>query len=240
MPSSFIFDVDGTLTPSRGKINKHFAAWMEHFATHNACYWVTGSDQPKTEEQLGKSIYALAIRAYQCSGNDVYVGSQNILRNDVKWHPHTTGFFANELNNSTYPHRAGVHAENRPGLINFSVVGRRATKEQREDYMKWDRAMNERVAIAERFNKQFPQYQASVAGDTGIDITERGKTKAQIVPDFENNNIHFFGDATFEGGNDYEIALAIEEKGGMVHKVKSWVDTWDILKEITEMSCQRG
>ena len=61
----FIFDVDGTLTPSRGSMNTQFKNWFESFATHNAVYYVTGSDQPKTLEQLGSQIYNLAIRAYQ-------------------------------------------------------------------------------------------------------------------------------------------------------------------------------
>ena len=41
----YIFDVDGTLTPSGGRMNNEFANWFEHFATHNAVYLVTGSDR---------------------------------------------------------------------------------------------------------------------------------------------------------------------------------------------------
>lgn len=40
---NYVFDVDGTLTPSRGIMDEEFANWMEHFTTHNACYLVTGS-----------------------------------------------------------------------------------------------------------------------------------------------------------------------------------------------------
>ena len=45
---NYVFDVDGTLTPSRGEMDKEFANLMEHFTTHNACYLVTGSDRVKT------------------------------------------------------------------------------------------------------------------------------------------------------------------------------------------------
>ena len=67
---SFLFDVDGTLTPSRTKINLQFGNWMEHFATHNACYWVTGSPKYLTERQLG-GIYDLAIRSYRSNKSQI-------------------------------------------------------------------------------------------------------------------------------------------------------------------------
>lgn len=230
---SFIFDVDGTLTPSRGRINKHFADWFEHFATHNAVYYVTGSDKPKTVEQLGSSLYGLAVRAYQCSGNDVYEGSRNIHSARVDWDPHTLGFFQTELNRSAYPFRTGVHAEHRPGLINFSILGRRSNRTQRADYVKWDREQSERVQIAERFNEQFPQYQASVAGEIGIDIVVRGTNKSQIITDFRGeSNVHFFGDMCQPGGNDYELSLAVDEMCGTVHSVRDWEDTWERLKNL--------
>jgi len=34
------------------------------------------------------------------------------------------------------------------------------------------------------------------------------------------------------GGNDYTIAQAIIERGGIVHTVNSWEDTWEILKAL--------
>jgi len=44
----FLFDVDGTLTPSRKKINSQFAIWFLYFAQNNPVSLVTGSDNPKT------------------------------------------------------------------------------------------------------------------------------------------------------------------------------------------------
>ena len=49
----FIFDVDGTLTPSRGKIDPDFLQFMLYFAGINDVYLVTGSDRDKTLEQVG-------------------------------------------------------------------------------------------------------------------------------------------------------------------------------------------
>ena len=229
----YIFDVDGTLTPSRQRIDKEFAVWFSKFCEREDVYLVTGSDRPKTIEQVGEFIYHKCKQVYQCSGNDVYAGDRNVRTTTVDWHPHTLGFFQRELKRSPYPFRTGIHAEHRPGLINFSIVGRRASLSQRNDYVQWDKQTNERADIVDRFNKQFPQYQASVAGHIGIDIVNRGSSKAQIVPDFYRQpEVHFFGDMCDLGGNDYEISLAIGEIGGTVHHVKDWKDTWQILKQL--------
>ena len=44
----FIFDVDGTLTPSRGKIDLEFKTFFDTFCKLNDVYLVTGSDRDKT------------------------------------------------------------------------------------------------------------------------------------------------------------------------------------------------
>ena len=68
----FIFDVDGTLTPSRGRIDKDFEEWFLDFCMWHEVYLVTGSDNPKTIEQVGESIGGACKRIYNCSGSDVY------------------------------------------------------------------------------------------------------------------------------------------------------------------------
>ena len=53
----FIFDVDGTLTPSRGKIHDDFFPYMMHFSCKYDVYLVTGSDRQKTIDQIGEELY---------------------------------------------------------------------------------------------------------------------------------------------------------------------------------------
>ena len=52
MDRIFIFDVDGTLTPSRRKMTKEFKEFFEQWALKNHFYLVTGSDLPKLQEQM--------------------------------------------------------------------------------------------------------------------------------------------------------------------------------------------
>ena len=73
----FIFDVDGTLTPSRERIDKEFEEWFLDFCMWHDVYLVTGSDNPKTIEQVGESIGNACKKLYNCSGSDVYEQGKN-------------------------------------------------------------------------------------------------------------------------------------------------------------------
>lgn len=228
---NYIFDVDGTLTPSRSKIDPDFATWFANFCDHHDVYLVTGSDRSKTLEQIGSDIYNRCKRVYQNCANDVWEKSVNIRTNNVNWDPRIMGFCSHKLAESKFPIRTGKHCEYRIGLMNFSIVGRLATREQRVQYVEYDTKHNERKQIAEAFNVAFPLYEASLGGETGIDIAPKGKDKSQIVQDLDGF-LHFFGDAIFEGGNDYSLAQAVRLAGGNAYKVEGWTHTWELLKQL--------
>ena len=82
----FIFDVDGTLTPSRQQIDTEFAVYFTDFCTNNKVYLVTGSDRDKTIEQVGEEVYSLAQRVYNCSGSDVWKGNKHANMNEILKH----------------------------------------------------------------------------------------------------------------------------------------------------------
>jgi len=231
----YIFDVDGTLTPSRGRMNNEFANWFEHFATHNAVYLVTGSDREKTLEQIPEHIYNLCITVYQCSGNDVWQQGTNLRTSDFKLDDILFQDLINELENSKFHTRTGNHIDERPGLANFSVLGRNASLEDRFLYRQWDEHKNERQDICERLRKKWPNYNFQIAGETGIDITAKESTKAQILTDFDpDDTLYFFGDKCKYGGNDFEIASDVVARLGdnKVFEVNDWEDTWSILKQL--------
>jgi phosphomannomutase len=233
----FIFDVDGTLTPSRSKMDNEFKSWFLGFAKTNDVYLVTGSDRAKTIEQVGESVYHRCKRVYNCSGNDVWAGANNVQTN--KWKlPEFAEYFLNGcLYESKFKLRTGTHIEKRPGMVNFSVIGRGANAEQRQEYVAYDTSTNERITIANAFNIMFPDLQATVGGETGIDIAPKGADKSQIVKDFDpKDHIIFFGDAIFEGGNDWTLALELTNRNVNYncHKVNSWQETWKILKNLVD------
>ena len=52
MRKIYIFDVDGTLTPSRLMMTEKFTKFFDKWSNKNKYYLVTGSDLDKTKEQL--------------------------------------------------------------------------------------------------------------------------------------------------------------------------------------------
>lgn len=234
MENKFIFDVDGTLTPSRGVMDKKFASWFSKFCDTHDVYLVSGSDRPKTIEQIGEYIYHQCKRVYNCSGNDVWQGDLHISSTDWKLPDDARAWLENILEQSQFPLRTGLHIEERPGMVNFSVVGRNANLEQRADYVAWDKSQNERIEIAQEFNYHFPEIEARPGGETGLDIAPRGSDKSQILRDFdqENDFIVFFGDRMDEGGNDYPLSNELFKNWqGVNCHVDGWQDTWQRLEE---------
>ena len=234
--NNFIFDVDGTLTPSRGKIDLEFGKWFLEFCNNNPVYLVTGSDKPKTVEQVGEQIYNAAISVYNCSGNDTYRGITNIFQSTWTLPKEAREFLIQKLQESKFPLRTGTHIEERTGMVNYSVVGRGATLGERKLYVEWDTDNNERNNIAEEFKKQFPDIDAVVGGDTGIDIYPVGNDKSQILRDFdiENDFIYFFGDKMDYGGNDWPLKMKFvtEKWSGNTVAVEGWQDTFSHLQDI--------
>jgi phosphomannomutase len=239
MKTKYVFDVDGTLTPSRGLIDPEFKAFFNAFCLFNDVYLVTGSDRDKTIEQVGEDTYNLCKRVYQCSGNDVWERDVNIRTNGWIIPTEVHQLLREFVRLSEFPIRAGNHIEERPGMVNFSIVGRNASLEQRAEYVAYDTRKKEREVLARIITNEFPDITATVGGETGIDIGQRGSDKSQILKDFgKSNRIHFYGDAIFEGGNDYPLAQALKKfQLGFSHRVTDWEDTF-VKLEILE-SVQR-
>ena len=228
----FLFDVDGTLTPSRKKIDKEFSKFFSNFCKNNDVYLVTGSDRDKTVEQLGKTLYNKVKKVYNCSGNSVCVKNKNVYTRQWECPFLLSSYLELELNASNFKIRTGKHVEERPGCINFSILGRgEDNMKYRSEYVAWDRKTEERDKLAQNLRRLFPDLSITVGGETGLDISPKGHDKSQILHDFETHDtITFFGDKTFVGGNDYSIAHAIiTNKLGTVHQVNNYKETWEIL-----------
>lgn len=244
MKKVYIFDVDGTLTPSREQIDPLFRNWFKDWMKRGSkeVYFASGSDYAKTQEQLGTDILNQANAVFSCAGNAIY--NKGVLKYQSKWtlKDPQIQWLNEQLFKSLFVGKAGRHIENRIGLVNFSVVGRAADKEQRKKYVEFDMQYKERKRIAEAFNDKFKDIAiAQVAGETGIDIMEPGKDKGQIAKYFIEPfiHVHFFGDQMEYGGNDFPLGMALKEN--YIHmkqskattvKVKDWKDTWNYLQKM--------
>ena len=228
----FLFDVDGTITPSRKEIVHEFWAPFLIFCRNHDVYLVTGSDRQKTLEQLGLDICYTAKRVYNCSGSDAYERDVNVYRDIWELPKEVEKFLEDALEFSSFPIRNGVHIERRPGQVNFSILGRgKDPSVGREEYIKWDTKRFERVGLVDRLRDAFPDLTITLGGQTGIDIGPKGSDKSQILRDFtKDDELYFFGDKMNEGGNDYSLAIAIANNMmGQAYHVKDYKETWELL-----------
>ena len=242
MNKVYIFDVDGTLTPSRLKITKEFKKFFEQWAKKNTFYLVTGSDLVKLQEQMD-SLEIHSDGIFTCCGNqfwqsDTVVNPKHcdlIYENKFELPKHLEMFLTIVLNQSPYPHRYGNHIEDRGSMVNFSIVGRDCTQEQREEFFKWDCENNERERIASIIKRQAKGIDAVIGGQISIDIYPEGNDKSQIMKHIEYNECVFIGDRTEQGGNDYPLAKLMDKKSNCRwYNTNGWKHTKQILESLND------
>lgn len=232
----FLFDVDGTLTPSREEIDYDFRVFLVTFMQENKVSFVTGSDIKKTEEQLGRYLTRLSRFNFNCSGNSITQNNttigNSVYESDWKPSDELQQYLNKLLTTSNFAIKTGTHIEKRPGSINFSIVGRQANKQERQRYVQYDNEHNERQSIQKLIESNFPDVSAVVGGETGIDIFEKNKDKRQVLQYIpEEENVIFFGDMMQQGGNDRSLLDEIREtKRGISYNVVDWKHTFDILR----------
>ena len=238
----FLFDVDGTLTPAREEIDPSFTQFFISWAKDKDVYLVSGSDLSKLREQLPDTIFAATKGVFTCCGNEHYTKWGDLVYSNQYEPSRELILYLNEKLNldSKYKKRFGNHIEVRPGMLNFSVVGRNATAAGRKEYYKWDISNKERNKIAKEIEDKFPTLQASVGGQISIDIYPKGKDKSQILEHLNYSKYIFLGDRLQPGGNDFPLAKALNKKQNFVtHNVLGYEDTWQILQGLySEKICE--
>ena len=201
-------------------------------------YILTGSDFPKTKEQLG-DLTKVVKGCYQCAGNELWVDDELVeSASEFNMPKMMLAWCKQKMEESKFPHRTGKkHVDLRPGMMNFSIIGRGCTKRQRQQYIDFDNKNGEREELAKEFNELFHTYSAQIAGETGIDICENGKDKGQVYEPLKAlyNSIIFFGDDTQDGGNDYPFASKIQSFPHRCFHVDGPEETFETLKSIERL-----
>ena len=242
MDRIFIFDVDGTLTPSRLPMTKEFQKFFKQWIKKNKFYLVTGSDLPKLQEQM--CFYDIEAEGiFTCCGNQfwkpdpsiVNTSAELIYDNKFEVPRKLNKLLGTIMSNSQYPYRYGNHIEDRGSMVNFSIVGRDCTQEQREEYFEWDKQSLERKIIANAIKEKFPELDAVIGGQISIDIYPKGNDKSQVLEHIEKlhpkGEIIFIGDGIENGCNDYPFAELMDNT-----EICDWYHTkgWEHTKEILE------
>ena len=210
MKKIYIFDMDGTLTPSRRKMTSDFEKFFSQWANKNTFFLVSGSDLEKIREQVPEYILNLSEGVFTCGGNQLWLNGKLSYNHEFKPQEDLLSFLEKRVKNSKYPLRAGNHIEDRGSMLNFSIIGRDCSVDQRLDYFEYDIENQERASIAKEIIDRWNNLDAVIGGQISIDITPKGMNKSQVLDEvkkfyFDEQYI-FIGDRTLEGGNDYPLA----------------------------------
>lgn len=211
----YIFDVDGTLTEPRKKMDPSFANEFLSWMKDKQCFLASGSDYNKIREQVPWDILDEFKNLFCCMGNEVRGDHGKVLSKSNFVIPDTLNDeLGRILENSPYPVKTGKHLEFRIGMVNFSIVGRNANFAQRAAYNEWDTKTGERDSIANFINNNYPTLNASVGGSISIDILEEGCDKGQVIHHLTNagaSKVVFVGDRCYPGGNDWGIIRELKK-----------------------------
>ena len=126
----YLFDIDGTLTPSRKVISTEMKSMLSELRQHATVGVVGGSDFAKQKEQLGEDVLDLVdysfsengLVAYHhrelihCQSIKDYLGEANIKK--------LVNFTLHYIADLQIPIKRGTFVEFRTGLINISPIGR--------------------------------------------------------------------------------------------------------------------
>lgn len=232
MENIYLFDVDGTLTPARQPMTEEFADFFTDWCKDKRVFLISGSDYIKLEEQVSQSLLKSLDGVFGCMGNTYHFRGLRVYRSNFVVPSALRAYLDECLERSSFPLRTGNHMERRTGMLNFSIIGRNATQDERKTYHEYDCEHQERITIAKTINESYEGIEAAVGGEISIDIYPTGSDKSQILAHIPKGHYVFFGDRMESGGNDYALAQKLQEtESYALHPVNTYQDTWNIIKE---------
>ncbi|KAI9795905.1 MAG: Phosphomannomutase [Piccolia ochrophora] len=249
-----LFDVDGTLMPARRSVSAEMLTLLSSLRHHVAIGFVGGSDLAKQQEQLGTStipVTSLFDFCFAENGLTAYrLGTPLASHSFIKWlgeerYQTLIRYVLHYVADLDIPVKRGTFVEFRNGMVNVSPIGRNASVEERNEFERFDSEAGVRKAFVERLKEKFADYNLtfSIGGQISFDVFPRGWDKTYCLQHVEAeatraddpvryDTIHFFGDKTAKGGNDYEI---FEDPRTVGHTVTSAEDTARQLRELFKL-----
>lgn len=202
---------------------------------------VGGSDYTKQIEQLGENI-KLFDYIFAENGLHSYQGDQEFHKQSFLNYmgeerlQEFLNFVLSYLSQLKLPKKRGTFIEFRNGMLNISPIGRNCSHDERDEFEKYDHEHKVRQTMVNILKERFRELNLtySIGGQISFDVFPNGWDKTyclQFLTEFKE--IHFFGDKTDKGGNDYEI---YEHERTVGHKVKTYHDTIATLNELYQLN----
>ena len=211
-----LFDVDGTLTEPRKVVSPETTAFMQELKKKCVIGVVGGSDLVKQREQLGQDVTEQFDYSFSENGLLAYKDGKQIGATSIREHlgeeklQKLINFILKYFSDIELPQKRGTFIEFRQGMLNVSPIGRNCARDERNEFEKFDKEHNIRPKMVEVLKKEFADYNLtySIGGQISFDVFPQGWDKTyclRYLPEGDFDEVHFFGDKYYEGGNDYEI-----------------------------------
>lgn len=246
-----LFDVDGTLTIPRQVIKEDMLDILKTLSFNKSIDigFVGGSDVNKQKEQLLEENFYLFHWRFSENGltgfyNDELIHKRSFV--DAFGEENTKELInicLSVLSETNCPKKRGTFIEFRNGMINISPVGRSCSQSERIEFNEYDILNHTRENMIDKIKTKWEDFvnknklenilnlKFSIGGEISVDLFPEGWDKTyclQFVKD-KYEEIHFFGDKTEEGGNDYEIYNSPHVIG---HKVLNYHETISVLQKL--------
>lgn len=248
-----LFDVDNTLTVPRRTVTPEMLSLLEGLRHKVAIGFVGGSDLAKQQEQLGTSTipvtslfdFCFAENGLTAYKSGVPLASHSFIKYiGEERYQNLLKFIMHYLADLDIPIKRGTFIEYRNGMINVSPIGRNASIQERNDYQKYDLEHKIRETMVKVLREKFADYGLtySIGGQISFDVFPDGWDKRYCLRHLENeaklpggveySTVHFFGDKTYKGGNDYEL---YEDPRTIGHSVLDPDDCYAQLKKLFDL-----
>lgn len=214
-----IFDLDGTLAPSKQPMDARTAELLSELLTKIKVAIISGGGWPQFETQFLRSMpqsvdgygnllllptSGTQLRIWKGSWTELYA---EYLSPKEKQDIMAALHVALTESGYTQPTKTyGEVIEDRLSQVTFSACGQMAPLDVKSV---WDPTLEKRMKIAEILKKRIPTFDVRIGGTTSIDITRKGVNKAYGIHKLEAHlkipisKMLYVGDALFFGGNDY-------------------------------------
>jgi phosphomannomutase len=238
----FLFDIDGTLCEAKMEVKENMTELLKKLTEKKdidiAC--VSCADMKNAKQEL-KDAFPLFSVYYTENGLVTYDKDLNIIHQKSmkellgkEKYDNLIKFLLDYIEKVEAPFKVGNYLDERSAVINVTPIGNPITKEQREVIKKWE---NETHTVAkmrkdceDKFGEEY-KLRFTKGGIKSFDVFPVGWDKTYCLRFIKGyDNIIFFGDNTYPGGADYD--LAINERITKGIGVKGPEDT---IKKINEM-----
>jgi len=245
----FLFDIDGTLCEPKLEVKDNMVELLKSLYKKKdielACVTCANMKNAKRELKNSFSFFSSyytenGLVTYDKNLNIIHQRSMKELLGEEKYN-NLIKYFLDYIDKVEVPFKVGNYLDERSAVINVSPVGNPITIEQREEYKKWENehhtAEKMRKACEDKFGKEY-NLRFTKGGIKSFDVFPIGWDKTYCLKFIKGyDNIIFFGDNTYPGGSDYDLAIDNHITKGI--NVKGPEDTIikvnNILKEIESL-----